>query len=283
MAMNPKGNLDEDVVSGFGNEWQHFDRVDVSDYDKVVEDYFHLFPWDLLAGGAEGFDLGCGAGRWAKYVSPKVRVLHCIDASMEALQVARRNLSGIPTVEFHHASVEAIPLPDASADFGYSLGVLHHVPDTAAGIRACVNKLKAGAPFLLYLYYAFDNKPRWYRWLWSLSEFVRRIVSRTPHPVRFAVSQILALTVYWPLSRLARILEKLGMAVDSVPLAYYRDKSMYVLRTDALDRFGTRLEQRFTKVEIEAMMRSAGLERIVFSDRRPYWVALGYKAAVRRD
>jgi hypothetical protein len=99
-----------------------------------------------------------------------------------------------------------------------------------------------------------------------------------PHPVRFAASQVLAIAIYWPLSRLALVLEKLGMSVDSVPLAYYRDKSLYVLRTDALDRFGTRLEKRFTKTEVEQMMRSAGLERIIFSDKRPYWVAVGLKA-----
>lgn len=275
--MSLKENADSNTVRGFGDEWRHFDRVDIPDYAVIGEDYFHIFPWDRLPADAVGFDLGCGAGRWAKYAATKVRVLHCIDASLEALQVARDNLASNPSVVFHHASVEAIPLPDSSADFGYSLGVLHHVPDTAAGLRACVDKLKAGAPFLLYLYFAFDNKPRWYKWLWSLSEFGRTVISRTPYPVRFGTSQVLAFAVYWPLSRFALVLEKLKMNVDSVPLAYYRDKSMYVLRTDALDRFGTRLEQRFTKLEIEKMMRSAGLERIIFSDKRPYWVALGYK------
>ena len=34
------------------------------------------------------------------------------------------------------------------------------------------------------------------------------------------------------------------------------------MRTDALDRFGTTLEQRFTASEIREMMHNAGLERI---------------------
>jgi hypothetical protein len=49
------------------------------------------------------------------------------------------------------------------------------------------------------------------------------------------------------------------------------------MRNDALDRFGTRLEQRFTRPEIADMMQRAGLERIVFSDRMPFWCAVGYK------
>ena len=49
------------------------------------------------------------------------------------------------------------------------------------------------------------------------------------------------------------------------------------MKTDALDRFGTKLEQRFTKDEINEMMLSAGLINIKFSDKIPYWVAVGEK------
>ena len=271
-------NIDIDVINGFGDEWQHFDRIDIPDYDQAFDDYFNIFPWHSIPTDAIGFDLGCGSGRWAKYFSKKVRTLHCIDASKEALEVARKNLMGVASYEFHHASVEDIPLQNNSADFGYSLGVLHHIPDTFAGLKACVSKLKPGAPFLLYLYYAFDNKPFWYKWLFMFTKPLRNLISKSPYTIRFVVCQALAITIYWPLSRFAAILEKCGGAVDSFPLAYYRNKSMYVLRTDALDRFGTRLEKRFTKVEIEKMMCSAGLKQVVFSNRPPYWVALGYKS-----
>jgi hypothetical protein len=50
------------------------------------------------------------------------------------------------------------------------------------------------------------------------------------------------------------------------------------MRTDALDRFGTRLEQRFSRAEIERMMTNAGLSGINFSEREPFWVAVGRKA-----
>src|SRR5690606_14689030 len=125
--------------------------------------YFAIFPWDDLPANAEGFDLACGSGRWARVVAPRVRRLHCIDASERALAVAARNLRDVNNCEFDHATVDRIPLADASADFGYSLGVLHHVPEPAAAIRACVRKLKPGAPLLLYLYYALENRPKWFR------------------------------------------------------------------------------------------------------------------------
>ena len=49
------------------------------------------------------------------------------------------------------------------------------------------------------------------------------------------------------------------------------------MRTDALDRFGTALEQRFTRQQIQVMMEAAGLERIQFSDLMPFWCAVGFK------
>jgi hypothetical protein len=86
------------------------------------------------------------------------------------------------------------------------------------------------------------------------------------------------MTVYWPLARAARFAESKGANVGNWPLSPYRDLSFYTMRTDALDRFGTRLEQRFSRAEIESMMKNAGLEEIRFSEREPFWVACGRRA-----
>jgi ubiquinone/menaquinone biosynthesis C-methylase UbiE len=270
-------NLDKNVVAGFGDEWSRFDQSELTkaELTKMFDNYFNIFPWEKLPENAVGFDLGCGSGRWAKVVAPKVGHLYLIDPSV-ALEVARRNLSDADNCSFHRASVEAIPLEDNSADFGYSLGVLHHIPDTQAGLQACVDKLKSGSPFLLYLYYRFDNRPLWFRTLWKMSDIIRRIISKMPHGLRFLMSQIMAILVYFPLARTAKVLEKLGLNVETFPLSQYRNNSFYTMRTDALDRFGTQLEQRFTKVEIQTMMENCGLENIKFSETS-FWTAVGYK------
>ena len=271
-------NIDKQVVAGFGDEWSRFDQsaLDEAELRRMFDNYFNIFPWEELPAGSVGFDLGCGTGRWARLVAPRVGLLHLIDPS-DAIEVARRNLDGVENCDFHRASVDNIPLDDESCDFGYSLGVLHHVPDTQAGIRACVAKLKGGAPFLLYLYYRFDNKPAWFRVLWAISNAGRIVVSRLPHFVRYIVSQVLAALVYFPLARLAKFLESRGVRVANFPLSQYRNNSFYTMRTDALDRFGTRLERRFTKEEIRAMMEHAGLENILFSETS-FWTAVGYKS-----
>lgn len=270
-------NLDVKTVEGFGDEWSRFDQTGMSaaDAERLFESYFSVFPWSQLPDNSVGFDLGCGSGRWAKMVSPRVGTLHCVDPSI-AVDVARKNLAGQANCEFHQASVDNIPLDDRSMDFGYSLGVLHHIPDTSAALAACVAKLKAGAPFLLYLYYAFDNRPAWFRLIWRMSDLVRRLVSRMPYGLRYWMSQFIAVLIYWPMARLAKLAEVLGFDVKNYPLAPYRNWDFYVMRTDALDRFGTRLEQRFSRNEIQQMMESAGLEGIIFSEKTPFWCAVGF-------
>jgi ubiquinone/menaquinone biosynthesis C-methylase UbiE len=276
--MDTVSNLDRETVRGFGEEWTHYDQrdADPGELQSAFARYFSIFPWSSLPARPAGFDLGCGSGRWAKLVAPRVARLHCFDASEAALRVARGNLREQTNCEFVLSSVE-LPLPDESMDFGYSLGVLHHVPDTAAAIRALVRKLKPGAPLLLYLYYAFDNRPAWFRGLWRVTNAGRRVLSRAPFRVRLLCTQLVAAAVYWPLARFSRLLEQAGFSVASIPLSFYRHHSFYTMRTDALDRFGTRLEQRFTQSELRRMMEAAGLERITFSANEPFWCAVGYR------
>lgn len=275
--MNQK-NLDIRTVTSFGDEWSRFDQTGMSDSEacKVFDHYFAVFPWAALPPEAEGFDMGCGSGRWARFVAPRVGRLHCIDPS-KALDVARRNLAELSNVYFHRASVDAPGLPPASQDFGYSLGVLHHVPDTPAAIRSCVALLRPGAPLLLYLYYSFDNRPAWFRYVWRASDFARRLIYRLPPGLKHATTDAIAVLVYLPLARLSGALERLGFSVEAVPLSSYRHNTLYTMRTDSRDRFGTPLEHRFTRYQIEAMMRDAGLMDIRFSQSVPYWCAVGLK------
>jgi len=274
------GNVDPATVRDFGREWRRFDQSGVSEEElsQLFDRYFAVFPWESLPPGAAGFDAGCGSGRWAALVAPRVGRLHCVDASTDALGVARERLAGLGNVSVHAAALDAMPLPDASMDFGYSIGVLHHLPNPAAGLAACVQKLKRGAPMLVYIYYAFDNRPAWYRALWRASDVLRRAISKAPFRLKSAVAEICAAVIYWPLARGARLFDRLGFDVTNWPLSAYRQRSYYTMRTDALDRFGTRLEHRMSRAQIKALMERTGLRDIRFYDHEPFWCAVGRKS-----
>lgn len=269
-------NSDLKTVAGFGEEWNHF-RQDHEDLQLAFNQYFDIFPWQELPPDSCGFDMGCGSGRWASKVAPRVRRLTCIDASDRAISIAKRNLAEHNNIDYVCASLEETNLPPASQDFGYCLGVLHHIPDTQWGIKECAHLLKRGAPFLAYIYYRFDNKPHWYRFVWMISDKIRFVICRFPFSLRVLTTNLIAILVYLPLARTAWLLEKIGFNIENFLLADYRNKSFYFIRTDSLDRFGTSLEKRFTLDEIDSMFKEAGLKIRRVSSSTPYWVVLATK------
>lgn len=274
-------NTHKNTVDGFGDEWERYDQMALSsaELQLLFERYFSIFPWDKLTASSVGFDMGCGSGRWARLVAPRVGKLVCIDPS-SAINVAKSNLTQFNNCEFIHGGVGDRVLDTDSMDFGYSLGVLHHVPNTQEAIKECASFLKTGAPFLIYLYYKFDNRSKLFVMIWKCSELIRSLVSKLPHGFRYKTSVAIAAMVYFPLARTAKLLSRSGLPdsiVNRLPLSSYRDLSFYTMRTDALDRFGTQLEQRFTRAEITAMLDDAGFEDIRFSNETPFWCAVAIK------
>lgn len=271
-------NIDKKTVKSFGDEWKKFDQSDLSieEADQIFNKYFSIFPWNDINDSSIGFDLGCGTGRWANLVASRVGHLNCIDPS-KAIDVAKENLKDHKNISFFQESVDSLSIADESQDFGYSLGVLHHIPNTESALISCVKKLKTGSPMLLYLYYNFDNRSRFFKLLWNLSNMLRKIISIMPSAMKHTFTDLLAVLIYLPLARISYLIEKCGFNVSSFPLSFYRNLSFYTMRTDSRDRFGTPLEQRFSKNEIKLMMQQAGLENIKFRESSPYWCAIGNK------
>ena len=271
-------NLDKKTVKSFSHQWLRYDQSGMTDEEavKIFKSYFSIFPWKKISRKSEGFDMGCGTGRWAKFVAPKVGKLHCIDPS-DAIKVAKKKLKKFNNVNYHQKSLDSSGLKNNSQDFGYLLGVLHYVPNAQAAIKSCVKLLKPGSPLLLYIYYSLDNRPIWFKWLWILSNFMRVIISRLPKYLNFLICDLIAIFIYYPFAKFSFIIEKLGVNFKNFPLHFYRNLSFYVMRTDSRDRFGTPLEKRYSKKDILSMMKQAGLKKIKFKNSVPYWTVIGYK------
>ena len=273
-----KRNIDKKVVKDFGDEWTKYDQTKYPEEESRQEfnRYFNIFPLEDLTKGKTGADFGCGTGRWAKHIAPKVGKLYCIDPSL-AIEAAKKNLNGLDNIVYEKASISNNSIEEGSLDFAYCLGVIHHIPDPKEALNDCVAKLKKGCPILIYVYYSLDNQPKFYKWVWNFSDILRKIICRFPSNIKILITNALAFFIYLPLSRTALILEKLNIPIHQWPLSHYRNKSFYSMKTDSLDRFGTSLEYRFSKQEITGMMRDCGLTNISFYDGPPYWCAIGFK------
>ena len=275
-------NVDTNVVRAFGEEWTRFRNDSLSEVElvEIFNQYTAIFPWDELPENAIGFDAGCGSGRWARFFAPRVGLLHCVDASAAALDVAREVLADQPNVKFYVEDISCMSLADESCDFGYSLGVLHHIPDTERALGSCVTKLKPGAPLLIYVYYDPSSTGIVRSGLLKSVSGLRWIISRLPSQLKVIVTGFIACVVYFPLARLSRIFARLGHDPSTIPLFQYRDRSFYVMRNDALDRFGTRLEKRYSREDAQQLLEGAGLDEVIFSEDPPWWIAVGRRSIV---
>ena len=233
---------------------------------------------DEVYAGKEVLDMGCGSGRWTKYVARKAAFVEAIDPS-DAVYSAAELLANENNTRISQASVDNIPFPDNSFDLVFSLGVLHHIPDTEAAMKKCVEKVKPDGYFLVYLYYNLDNRGWLFKTVFNASTVVRKMISRAPTKIKKTVCDSIALFVYYPLAKSSRLFNYIGakQLAKKIPLSYYGDKSFWIMKNDALDRFGTPLEQRFSKKQIEEMLVRCGLKNIRFSTKEPYWHAIGQK------
>lgn len=275
MSDHNKNKLEEKVIKDFGNEWNEFNQsgLKTEELESNFLQYFNIFPLNELDLSKTGFDLGCGSGRWAKLIAPKVKTLNCIDPSQKALEVAKLNLQNFNNINFIAKQISEIEINSNTQDFGYCLGVLHHTNQLNIGLKFCNRVLKKNSPFLIYLYYDLENRPLYYKLLWKFSNFLRKIISLLPFKFKKIITDVIAILVYFPCARISLLFNLMGFNVFNIPLSDYKNKSLYTMRTDALDRFGTKLERRFSKKDIKELLLNNGFKEVVFSSNMPYWVA----------
>jgi len=270
-------NLDQQVIDSFGHEWAAFDYAE-SETDEALDLQFLAYctPIDLSQFNAKSSvaaDFGAGSGRWASRLLPYFSLVYALEPSDGANRVLKNKFSKESRMAILQETVGSNSIPAESLDLAMSLGVLHHIPDTGLAIKDVASKIKSDGVFLCYLYYKLENKPLYYRGLFWTSNSLRWVISRLPYALRRRIARVIATFVYLPLARTAKLLSNAGKNVSNFPLHHYANMPFVMLQNDALDRFGTRLEQRFSKKEITTMLDNAGfdLSTLKFSDREPFW------------
>jgi len=161
-----------------------------------------------------------------------------------------------------------MPFAENFADFIFCLGVLHHLPTPAMDE---VRKLaKFSKTILVYLYYALDNRPLYFRWILAAVTLLRKRLSKIRNPFfRKVFSRAGAYFVYIPLVALGEFLKPLKIS-GFIPLYdSYHGKSASRIEQDVYDRFFTPIEQRFSKKDIYSLTDT--FEEVLVSDEVPYW------------
>ena len=142
-------------VDSFSFEWNVHDRtqLDVFQGSRSSEDSFVAktgFTADFLRGKLV-LDAGIGAGRYSDIASRWGADVVGVDLSY-AVEAAHRNLGGRDNVWIAQADIGALPFRPGSFDAIFSIGVLHHTPDTRQYFQSLVPLLKPGGVIAIWVY-----------------------------------------------------------------------------------------------------------------------------------
>lgn len=243
--------------ASFGYEWTHFSNWSDSGATNFAQ-YFEGVDFDALR-GARVLDAGCGMGRHARMVAGRVAHVIAVDFS-SAIDQAARNTRDLANVDCVQADICALPLADGAFDFVYSMGVLHHLRDTADALTRLVRKARTGGRVRIYLYW----KHRGLKGLMLKCVDVARIVTtRLPHRILRMLCWVVSGALMVGLILPYRILTRLGLHWhERLPLFLYARYPFTILYNDQFDRFSAPLEQRFDKDEVRSLLEHAGLRDV---------------------
>lgn len=258
-------SFSEEVQFSFGEEWRTFSSI-LPEHQEEFDQYFDLVDIGSFA-NARVCDLGCGIGRWSYFLTGKCREIVAIDFS-EAIFVARRNLSHNENTLFFMCDLQRLPFSADFCDFLFCIGVLHHLPSH------CLDEVRTLGKFaprlLIYLYYALDNRPWYFRLLFLMANSLRRTVSGVRNRrFRSAFTLIFTIFGYYPFIFLGDLLKPFKLS-KLVPLwEFYHHKGFERVRQDVYDRFFTSIEQRVSRHQIMGLTDT--FSRVSVSDQIPLW------------
>lgn len=142
---------EEHYSASFGFEWNRWPRVQFeSENVGTPMEGYTLRMWERVTGvtddqvrGKTIVEFGCGPGRFLDVVRRKGGRAVGIDLS-QAVEAARRNFADDPEVLVVQGDVLNPPFRPGAFDGGYTVGVLHHTPEPAAGLAALARAVKPG-------------------------------------------------------------------------------------------------------------------------------------------
>jgi SAM-dependent methyltransferase len=241
----------------FGYEWEKFPEM-IKEWEKNFKLYFAPLPKLDLLKGKIILDAGCGKGRHTFYAAKIADEVIAIDLGT-AIDVALFNNRNTKNVYFIQADIYNLPFRANSFDFVFSLGVLHHLPTPEEGFSKLVGLLKDGAGILIYVYHSF-SKGTFNFYLLSLMNILRRITTKIPHKLLYALCYPVAILSYCVFVFPCKVFLKKDKS--DWPLTAYANYPFRVLLNDTFDGFSAPIENRYSKEEITAWYQRANLKDI---------------------
>jgi SAM-dependent methyltransferase len=233
------------------------------DFQENFWNYLYPATPELLR-GTLGLDAGCGFGRHLYQAAGHCSAVVGLDLS-QAVDAAHQNTSQLPNVHLVQGDLYALPFAPGTFDVIYSVGVLHHLPDPAAGVKNLAPLLRPEGRLFIWLYSTQRRVMNFFL------ECLRVVTTRLPYAVLrqvawvgAAIDQGLFVAPYRWLKRRPRaagIVERLAPQRIKVYSAY----PFQVLHADWFDRLAAPIRHYYDREEARGLMEEAGLSDIQIS------------------
>ena len=247
----------EQTQKSFSRQWNTY-RVQRPEEDSA---YFRsksgVDPSKLK--GQMVLDAGCGSGRYARIAGEARATVIGVDFSA-AVETAVANTAHLPNVHIIQSDIFELPLQPQLFEFIYSIGVLHHTPNTKKALSRLVPLLTHSGEISIWLY------PRWTVPVELYNRLLRAITTRmsldTLHrlavlvePVGLLKLQLLTADRWWQ-----RLLGQLLRGL-TIGISYHPDREIRIC--DTFDWFSPPYQWHHTDQELESWLREFGLVDIV--------------------
>jgi ubiquinone/menaquinone biosynthesis C-methylase UbiE/uncharacterized protein YbaR (Trm112 family) len=244
----PRFVSSDGYASNFGFEWNLHNKTQLDSASKhESEDTFiektGFQPSDLA--GKLVLDVGCGMGRFSDVASRWGATVVGFDLT-SAVDAAYANIGGRDNVHLAQADVFKLPFRDQSFDFIFSIGVLHHTPDTRAAFDQLPRLLKPGGRIAIWVYSTEMRK-----WSW-VSDVYRLVTTRLPKRVLHAMCRV---AIPWYHVNRLPVVGRLTWMV--LPMSTHPDPDWRVL--DTFDWYSPRYQWKHSLPELRQWFENQGL------------------------
>jgi SAM-dependent methyltransferase len=252
----------DEYSASFGRQWNRYE-VARPEEDAAVFRVKTGFDAHQLAGRSV-LDAGCGGGRYTRLLAEAGARVTGVDRSRAVEKAA--DICSHPTgARFIQADLELLPLAEASFDFVFSIGVLHHGPRPKAAFHSIARRVKPGGSLAVWLYRK-NTLPQE-----LANRALRAVTTRMPDQVLEPACSALGLLGGIPL-----VNQSLNKIFN------FSNHPDWVLRVcDNFDWYSPRFQSHHTLPELRSWFEKAGFEDLV--ELRPAKAGRFYEWAYDHD